>query len=401
MRVLLLNPEYPPLGGGTALAAESLARGLARCGAMVDFVAVGEGEARVSEIHWDGTASAEGSLTLHRVGRNRTGCPQGIGGMLRYGRSALPLCRSLARAARYDVVQVFSPLSTGAILPFLDRRHTPVVVSLLAADVPGYDSSQRAAERLHRPLSRWIWRRADRVVVASDSLGRLARRTAPGLRYSVIYHGVDLARFRPRAAHHLRKDEKIRCLAGSRLIRGKGLADLIRAISCLESGRFELEILGSGPVEDSLKALVSSLGLGDRVTFSGALDRGQIARRYRSADLFAVASWDEAFDSGLAEALASGLPIVGPKPGSMPGLVQQGRNGLLVPPRDPAALAGAIVRLADDSALRGKLGQRNRAEAEATLSWEQVTARYLSIYQGIQRRAPARPLLAELPTSSW
>jgi glycogen synthase len=275
------------------------------------------------------------------------------------------------------------------------------VMSLLAADVPGYDSCQRASGWFRRSLSRRIWHRADRVVVASDSLGRLAMRTSPGLRYSVVYLGVDLARFRPRAAHHVRKDETIRCLAVSQPIRSRGLANLIRAISSLEPGRFELEILCSGPAEGSLRALVSSLGVGDRVTFSGAIGRGQIARRYRSADLFAVASWEEAFDSGLAEALASGLPIVGPEIGAMPSLVQQGHNGLLVPPRDSAALAGAIARLADDATLRGQLGQRNRAEAEATLSWERVAARYLSIYQGILHHAPARPRLAELPTSTW
>jgi glycosyltransferase involved in cell wall biosynthesis len=267
--------------------------------------------------------------------------------------------------------------------------------------VPGYDSDQVVSGQFSHSISRWIWGRADRVVVASESLGRLALRTAPSLRYSVVYQGVDLVRFRPRVAHHVRKNEKFRCLAVSRMIRGRGLADLIRAIGSLDPRRFELEILGSGPAEASLRALASSLGLGDRVTFSGALDRDQVARRYRSADLFAVTSWDEAFDSGLAEAMASGLAVVGPEVGSMPSLVQQERNGLLVPPRDPTVLAGAIVRLADDSTLRAELGRRNRAEAEATLSWERATSRYLTIYQGVQRHAPARSLLAEIPTSSW
>jgi glycogen(starch) synthase len=403
MRVLLLNSDYPPLGGRTAVAAETLARGLARRGASVDIVTAGERKERASEVHWDGVSVEEGSLTIHRVKSHRARRRQPGWGCRSYLRAALPLVRELMRAERYDVVHVFSSLPTGAILPFLDLRDTPIVVSLHGSDVPGYDPtdhSRALAHLLLRPLTRWIWRRADRVLVTSESVGRLALNTLPGLRYSVVHHGVDLTRFRPRAPHRVGPGDGIRCLAVSRLIKSEGLADLIRAIGSLEQERFELEILGSGPAEGSLRDLVSSLGLENRVTFGGSLDRDQIARRYRAADLFAIASGEEALDSGFAEALAAGLPIVGRGLGGESSLVH-GRNGLLVPAGDPAALAGAILRLADDQFLRAKMARRNRAEAEANLSWDRVTARHVSIYQGIQRRVPSRSLLSELPSSTW
>ncbi len=405
MRVLLLNYEYPPLGGGAGIATEALARGLASRGAMVDVVTAGERDESDSAVLWDGKSEREGLLTVHRVKCRRTGIHQArMGDACSYLFAAHPLIRRLVRSERYDVVHCFFSLPTGALLPFLDLGDTPVVVSLCGSDVPGYDPHNRTLQRAHRvlrPLTRWIWRRADRVVALSESLGRQALATVPKLRYSVVHNGVDLARFRPAANPREARRDRVRCVAVARLVERKGLADLIEAIGSLERGRFRLEIIGSGPDEGSLRELVARLGLESQVTFAGSLDRAGVAKRLRDADLFTLASWEESFGNAFAEALASGLPIVGSTVGGIPEFVEHGRNGLLVPPRNPRALAAAIRLLADDPGLRTEMGRQNRAQAEATLTWAHVTTRYLSIYNGVQRRAPARTLVAELPSSTW
>ena len=123
--------------------------------------------------------------------------------------------------------------------------------------------------------------------------------------------------------------------------------------------------------------------------------------RYREADIFTLAPHKEAFGNVFAEALASGLPIVGSTVGGIPELVEHGTNGFLVPPREPIALAAAIRMLADNAELRGRMGRWNRAKAEANLSWARATTRYLSVYNGMLRRVPARAKLAELPSSTW
>jgi len=86
--------------------------------------------------------------------------------------------------------------------------------------------------------------------------------------------------------------------------------------------------------------------------------------------------------------------------GGIPDLVQHGRNGLLVPPRDPLALAAAIHQLGANPFLRAEIGRRNRVDAEANLSWTALARRYLSLYHGIRQHVPARRL-AELHSSSW
>jgi glycosyltransferase involved in cell wall biosynthesis len=290
------------------------------------------------------------------------------------------------------------------MLPFLALGDTPVILSLRGSDVPGYDPCQPRLDRAHRmllPLTRWIWRRANRVIAVCESLGRLALRTDPGLHYSVIPNGVDLTRFRPSSRARSRHPGTIRCLAVARLVERKGLTDLIRAIASLERGRYQLEIVGSGPDEWELRGLAARLGITREVMFTGSLDRAAIPGRYREADIFTLAPWGDAFGHVFAEALASGLPIVGSTVGGVPELVEHGKNGFLVPPREPIALAAAIRLLADNPDLRAQIGRRNRAQAEANLSWARVTTRYLSVYQGVLRRAPARLRLAELPSSTW
>lgn len=404
MRVLLLNYEFPPLGGGAGVATQALARGLASRGLTVDVITAGERDDCRSEVLWDGHGE-EGLLTVYRVKCSRTGVHEaGMGGAFSYLQHALPLVRARMRDEHYDLVHVFFSLPTGAMLPFLSLGDTPVIVSLRGSDVPGYDPHQKNLERAHRvllPLTRWIWRRASRVVAVCESLGRLALRTDPGLQYSVIPNGVDLNRFRPSARRHQRRDGKIRCVAVARLVERKGIGDLIQAVATLEPGTVELEILGSGPDEQLLKDLASRLGVRRHVIFAGSVGRGEIPGHYRDADIFTLASWEEAFGNVFAEAMASGLPIVGSAVGGIPELVEHGKNGYLVPPRDPRALAAAIRLLADNPELRAEMGRRNRAQAEANLSWARVTTRYLSTYNGVLRRAPSRVALAELPSSTW
>ncbi|MGZ8391248.1 MAG: glycosyltransferase [Gemmatimonadales bacterium] len=403
MRILVLNYEYPPLGGGAAVATAALAQGLLERGVAVDVVTAGSG-VHTERCAADRSAepSAAGALTVYRVKSRRTGIHEaGLGDAASYLVAALPVIRRLLSTHTYDAVHVFFSLPTGALLPFLRLRGTPVVVSLRGSDVPGYDlhnSSLQWAHRLLSPLTRWIWQRADRVVAVCDSLGQLALRTLPDLRYIVVPNGVDLALFHPERTPRT-PSNRIRCLAVARLIERKGLGDLIRALALLERGRFEVEIVGGGADQLVLQDLANRLGVAEEVRFLGPLPRVEVAERYRAADLFTLPSSAEAFGNVFAEALASGLPIVGSATGGIPDLVEHGSNGLLVPPGDVQSLAGAIRYLADDPELRTEMALRNRAKAETTLEWEQVTRRYHSLYEALRHRVPARALVAE-PTAS-
>jgi glycosyltransferase involved in cell wall biosynthesis len=390
MRVLLLNYEYPPFGGSDGIACQALARGLAARGTTVDVVTSGDFDGRTQEPFRDADSGEDGLLTVHRVKCRRAQIhPSGVRDVISYLRATVPVVRHRLRSEQYDVVHLFFSPATGAMLPLLNLGDVPIVVS---------HRSSAPSHPLLRALTRWIWRRADRVVAVCESLGNEIRRGSPNLRYAVIPDGVDLTRFRPTRR---RSPARLRCLAVARLVEREGLGDLIRAIGMLDRERCELEIVGAGSDELSLRQLAAGLGVSERVFFSGTPDRDTLARRYREADIFTLASWEEVHGDVLVQALASGLPIVGTNVGGIPELVGHGENGLLVPPRDPAALASAIRHLGDHPELRARMGRQGRADAEARYSWDRVVIRYLSIYNGVQRLASARHPLAEVPSSTW
>jgi glycosyltransferase involved in cell wall biosynthesis len=401
MRILVLNYEYPPLGGGAGVATAALAQGLVERGVAVDVVTSSPASRSERRTWGRNELQEDGGLRIYRVRSRRVGIHEaGMLGAASYLLSALPLVRRLLRTHHYDAVHVFFSLPTGALLPLAGLRGVPVVVSLRGSDVPGYDPHNISMQRAHRvlaPVTRWIWRRADRVVAVCESLGRLTGQTYPGLQYSVVPNGVDLRLFHP--GKKAQGNGRVRCLAVARLVERKGLGELIRAFALLPRDRYELEIVGRGPDERTLRELASRLGVAQEIRFAGSLDRAAVAQRYRDAHLFTLPSSAEAFGNVFAEALASGLPVVGSNVGGIPELIEHGVNGLLVTPGNPQALAQAIQYLAEDPDLCGEMSVRNRAKAEATLEWSHVTQRYLSIYQGIRHQLPARQLVTE-PTVS-
>lgn len=397
VNILILNYEYPPVGGAAGAASSALAHGLADRGIYVDVVTAGMGASEVEILDGKsgGNASGRGSLHVHRLGTGRSRphdatMADAAGYIIR----AVPAIRKLVATRSYDAVQVFFSLPTGLLLPFAGLGDVPVVVSLRGSDVPGYDPTDRLLQQVHRvllPVTRWIWRKADRVVTVSDGLGRLALQTDSTLSYEVIPNGVDTDLFRPPADQSRPPSGPIRCVAVGRLIERKGFDNLLRALHLLPRGDYRLEIVGTGRAESELRALTGSLGLSSEVEFTGPLDHAAVAERYRRADIFTLTPEEEAFGNVFAEALAAGLPIVASDVGGIPELVEPGVNGRLIPPRNPNALAGAIRHLGEDLALRDTIGSRNRSKAVENLSWRRMVERYLEIYRELASAGALAP----------
>lgn len=381
MRVMLLNYEYPPLGGGAGIATRSLAESLVKRGMDVDVVTAGLDDAA------DEHPPLCGDEPALRVFRVRTARRELHSAGMRVGASFLlkarPLVRRLLREARYDVAHFFFSLPTGALLPLAQKAGLGTVLSLRGSDVPGYDLTKpglRAAHHVLRPLTRSIWGRADRVAAVCTSLGELARETKPDLAIEVIGNGVDLERFRP-ASRRREEGDPLRCLAVSRLVERKALDTLLHAFTRLPADGFRLTIVGSGTEEPRLRGLARALGL-DGIRFVGAAPHAEVAEYHREADLFVLVPRAEAFGNVFAEALASGLPVVGSAAGGVLDLVKPGVNGYLVPPDDPEATATAIGRFVDIE-LCEEMGRHSREMAEKFLSWEAVSRAYLTIYREI------------------
>src|SRR5262249_5780469 len=150
---------------------------------------------------------------------------------------------------------------------------------------------------------------------------------------------------------------------------------------------FEVEIIGSGPQHRTLEEQVTRLGLNDRVKLAGAQSHDVVCRAYQRAAVFArpcVVAGDgdrDGIPNGLLEGLGSGLPVVSTPVSGIPELIESERNGLLVPPEDPARLADALERLLTSAELRERLGRAARAEIEAHFSIDGSSTQLLELFR--------------------
>lgn len=205
-----------------------------------------------------------------------------------------------------------------------------------------------------------------------------------GARYAravqVIYNGFDPKLFRPLAPDQtLRPHPSERLLLSvGRLMPWKGVDTAIRALAFIP--RTTLLIAGDGEVRPHLEQLAQEVGVRERVRFLGFVPRHQLPRLYSTADLLVATSFaSETFGISLVEAQACGLPVVATRFGGFPEVVQERKTGLLIPPRDPYALAHAVNSLLDDPVLRLRMASVAPSWA-SQFTWPVVADRVEAAY---------------------
>jgi len=237
-----------------------------------------------------------------------------------------------------------------------------------------------------RAIAAPIFRMAHQVTVISSPLvERVESLGVSGERISVIPMPV-AARFEGRPA---RTEAGRRLLFVGRLVERKGAHVAVEALDLLKrKGReAHLTIVGDGPERGSLETLVSEKGLRQAVEFTGQLPAERVASELAAADVFvmpAVTDWkgeQEGFGLVLVEAMMSGLPIVASRSGGIPDVVTEGETGLLVPERDPAALADAVARLLSDQDLGRRLALAAARDAERRFAPSAIARRFEMVYR--------------------
>ncbi|OBS10545.1 glycosyltransferase family 4 protein [Acidihalobacter prosperus] len=194
----------------------------------------------------------------------------------------------------------------------------------------------------------------------------------------LVYHGIDLSAFPP-VAPSASQGERPLILSVGRLVPKKGMSDLIEACRLLRDRGvpFRCAIVGQGPLRDDLERRVGELQLGSEVEFLGAMAHDRLIRLYGEAAMFALACHvtedgdRDGIPNVIVEAMATGLPVVSTQVSGIPELVDHGRNGILVSPRDSIAMADALQRLLEQPALRNRIGQAARNSIEGRFEcWE-------------------------------
>ncbi len=372
MKIGLVTPYIYPLPGGVTEHVHYLYENLRLRGHDVRIISASHGFQR----------STEGDVI--RLGKGFSVPTNGSVGTITFSPRHVSQVQRMLDEERFDLLHFHEPF-----VPFL----SPVVLrqsqSVNIATFHAYAGFSPAYEIGSRLLRGYAKRLHGRIAV-SAAARHFIDRFFPG-DYKVIPNGVDVARFQRAVPLARWQDGRQNILFVGRHEPRKGLLDLLKAYRLMRKAgcQCRLLIVGSGPQEREARRYVMTRRLQD-VEFLGRVSDAEKAQLYRTADVFvSPATGRESFGIVLLEAMAAGTPVVCSDIHGYKGVVRRNEQGLLVPPRDPKALAAATLRLLGDPELRARMGASGRARAEE-FSWERVTEKVDDYYGFVIRRLAAQ-----------
>jgi len=375
MKILIINSEYPPIGGGAGNASANIAARFAHMGHKIAVITSRFGKLPHLEQHQN--------LTLHRIPSLRQKQDRSSPlEQLIFLLSASIWTLGMVPRFKPNATLAFFGVPSGAISWLLKKVFgIPYIISLRGGDVPGFRPYD--FQRYHKmlaPFLRLIWRDASAVVANSNGLRQLANIFDARFEIPIIPNGVDLQEY----ATEVRAWSPPRLLSVGRLVHQKGLDLALRALAQLKDLEWEWCIAGDGPQIKVLRSLANELGIQDRITFPGWRSHAELVECYKGSNLFLFPSRHEGMPNVVLEAMASGLPVIASRIAGNEELVVDGETGLLFPSEDVEALCVALRTLLTDASQRQVMGNASRRRVEALYSWENTAQQYTLLLERVK-----------------
>ena len=375
MRLLLINSEYPPIGGGAGNATAHIARCLAAMGHETLVITSRFGNLPHREQF--------GNLSIFRIPslrrkQDRSGALEQFIFLL----SASFWTSRLAAHRRPNASLAFFGAPSGMVAYLLKKRFKiPYIVSLRGGDVPGFRPYD--FQRYHKllgPLLQVVWRNSAGVVANSKGLRDLARTFDSRFEILIIPNGVDVGLY-----HNAERDwQSPVILSVGRLVHQKGFDLGLRALASLKHLDWQWHIAGDGPGMDALKSLARELGIADRVIFLGWQSREELIQCYKQSNLFLFPSRHEGMPNAVLEAMASGLPVIASRIAGNEDLVVHEKTGLLVESEKPQLLRAALYDLIQNPSRAQRMGAASRQRVEEFFSWENTATQYAALLEKVK-----------------
>jgi phosphatidylinositol alpha-mannosyltransferase len=384
VKIGLVTPYVYPLPGGVNEHVRFLYENLRLHGHDVRILTSSHGLQR----------SSEGDVI--RIGKGFSVPSNGSVGTITLSPRYVSQVQKVLDREKFDLLHFHEPF-----VPFLSLIVLRQSTSVNIATFHAYAGFSPAMELGKRTLTPYAARLHGRIAV-SAAARHFADRFFPG-DFKVIPNGVNVGRYQRAVPIARWQDGTLNILFVGRLEDRKGLPHLLKAFRLVRKSGFECRLLvvGSGPQEREARRYVMTRGL-QNVEFLGRVSDAEKAQLFKTADVFvSPATGRESFGIVLLEAMAAGTPIVCSDIHGYKGVVQRGRQAILVPPRDSKALAAGISELLANPTLRDRMGAEG-LERAAQFSWEHVTARVEAYYGFVIRRLAAQGALpsgfaAEIP----
>jgi glycosyltransferase involved in cell wall biosynthesis len=370
MKILIINSEYPPVGGGAGNASANIGRLLARMGHEVLLLTSHFDTFPIDEIR-EGVRIVRVRSLRRRIDRSNA-LEQTV-----FIFTAAIRIRGLVREFKPEVTLAFFGLPSGAVAWLLKKMsHIPYVVSLRGGDVPGFRPYDfRLYHKMAAPILHVIWHGAAMVVANSSGLRDLAAAFDSKMVIPIISNGVDLEGF----SAPERDWSSPRILSVGRVVYQKGFDLGVRALTALKDLEWEWSIAGDGPQMSALQAMAQAAGLQGRIRFLGWQTTDQLKEQYARANLFLYPSRHEGMPNAVLEAMAMGLPVVATRIAGSEELVVDGETGALVRSEDVEALQESLRPFLLKATIREQMGRASRKRVETSFSWTRAAEQYQSI----------------------
>lgn len=304
MRILVLNYEFPPIGGGGGAVSRDLGIELAKRGHEVTVVTMHHKELPYKE-------EIEG-ITVYRVK-----CMRKYKGVcypweqLTYILSAIHFLNTELWGQKFDICHAHFIIPTGVAARYLKQKYgLPYIITAHGSDVEGYNQKRfKIMHKLLRPFWKKIVRDAKAVIAPSVFLENLMKNSDPEREYSLIPNGIDAAYYTTLAGKY-KKTKSLIVLCRMQVT--KGVQDVIRAFSLIKSKDWKLKAVGDGPYLDELKLLAEELGIGERVEFYGWVENkgSQYEELLGESYLYVSGSRFENCPMSVLEAMAAGCQVL-------------------------------------------------------------------------------------------
>lgn len=302
---------------------------------------------------------------------------------------ALPAGRTLRAAATGSDAILLDSIAAAFAAPWLRRMRTPQVTPIVAVvhQPPGGMNHGRVRRATQRSLDRLAYRAARGAIVAAESLVDDMREIGvPADRIVVVPPGCDV----PVASGpppDMRRGRSISVLCVANWSPFKGILELVEAFATLPEEAATLWLVGDPEADPRYGARVrrrlAAPDLSERVVLQGSVPVEEVGSLYRSADVFALCSFVDAYGTAWAEALAAGLPVVGWRAGNLPHLAEHGREALMAEPGDVAGLASVLRAITTDARLRERLSAGARRRAETLPTWQDSADGFFAAVRGL------------------
>ena len=296
-----------------------------------------------------------------------------------------PRVRQLMARERFDLVHVHEPLAP--LLPLMFLHHSNAVN---VGTFHAFSDGQQLYRWSRYALRTWHQRLHGRIAV-SEAARTFVAPHFPQRQYRVIPNGIDFQRFAAANPLPELQDDRKNILFVGRKDERKGLRYLLEAFALVLEIRRDLRLVVVGPGEPdrTCESLIDTINGVDRgmVRITGPVSDEDLPRYYASADVFcSPATGGESFGIVLLEAMAAGAPVVASNISGYRDVVAHERNGMLVSPRDPSAIAAALVNVIDNPELAGRLSNAGKLVAQDH-RWQRVASEVEDYYQHCMEEA--------------